>query len=54
MVDAGKHAVADKGENHRVRVERYEPAKGKSGSKVGLPKYQMVAMITPTINPTTP
>ena len=41
MVDAGKHAVADKGENHRVRVERSEPAKGKPGAKVGLPKYQL-------------
>ena len=41
MVDAGKHAVADKGENHRVRVERSEPAKGKLGAKVGLPKYQL-------------
>ena len=41
MVDACKHAVADKGENHRVRVERSEPAKGKLGTKVGLPKYQL-------------
>ena len=41
MVDACKHAVADKGENHRVRVERSKPAKGKLGAKVGLPKYQL-------------
>lgn len=41
MVDADKHAVADKGDNPRVRVERSEPAKGKSGAKVGLPKYQL-------------
>ena len=42
VVNPGKHHVADKGENHRVGVQRPQPTKRQIGNAVGLDKWPPV------------